>query len=278
MRRPVDAPGRLAARLLATAATAALISGAAAGAARAEPKIMQPPQIGGSFWVGGAMSATAVWDSGSPVWTWLRCESDQLRSCSEIRGAQEQTYVATPEDGGEQLRVLLRLRDDDRKGPGGHGRRAAAVSEPTPPIGAAPPPPPPVPLAAPTPAPTAAPSPPPPPQQLLSPFPVVRVRGYVAPGGARLSLLTVQAPEGARVSVTCSGDRCPRRRFATTAGVVRLRPFERTLRAGTRLEIRVEQAPFVGKYTLLVMRRDRPPTRTDRCLMPGSSLPAACPA
>jgi hypothetical protein len=62
------------------------------------------------------------------------------------------------------------------------------------------------------------------------------------------------------------------------AVVVHLRPFERVLRAGTRLEIRITRAPFIGKYTLVVVRRGQPPLRRDRCLMPGSSRPVRCPS
>jgi hypothetical protein len=111
----------------------------------------------------------------------------------------------------------------------------------------------------------------------MSPVPVVRIRGRVTADGARVTLLTVRAPRGARIQVTCAGDHCPRRRVATVAVVVHLRPYERLLRAGTRLEIRVTRPSFIGKYTRIVVRQGRPPLRQDRCLMPGSSRPVGCP-
>jgi hypothetical protein len=112
----------------------------------------------------------------------------------------------------------------------------------------------------------------------MSPPPIVRIRGRLTADGARVSLLTVRAPGGARIAVTCAGDHCPRRRVAIVAVVVHLRAYERILRAGTRLEIRVTRPSFIGKYTRIVVRRARPPWRQDRCLMPGSSRPVTCPS
>jgi hypothetical protein len=111
----------------------------------------------------------------------------------------------------------------------------------------------------------------------MSPVPVVRIRGRLTADGARVTLLTVRAPRGARIQVTCAGDHCPRRRVATVAVVVHLRPYERLLRAGTRLEIRITRPSLIGKYTRIVVRQGRPPLRQDRCLMPGSSRPVGCP-
>ena len=112
----------------------------------------------------------------------------------------------------------------------------------------------------------------------MNPFPVVRIRGRLTTHGARVTLLTVRAPRGARIAVKCTGHDCVRRRFAVTAVVVHLRPYERVLRAGTQLEIRVTKPSFIGKYTRFVMRRGQPPMRRDRCLMPGSSRPVTCPS
>ena len=224
------------------------------------------------------MSSTAKWKGGSPTWTWLRCAGEELGSCSQIAGQSAPAYTAVAQDEGSRLRVMLTVRGDGKD----DGKEADAVSQATPPIAAAPAPPvePPRRPPAPTPAPSPAPAPPaarvtP---QLMDPFPVVRIRGRLTTTGARVALLTVRAPRGARIAVKCAGDHCPRRRLAIVAVVVHLRPYERVLRAGTRLEIRVTRPSFIGKYTRLIVRRGQPPLRRDRCLMPGSSRPIACPS
>jgi hypothetical protein len=194
------------------------------------------------------------------------------------------TYSAVAQDEGSRLRVRLTVRADK------DGKEAEAVSAPTSPIGAAPSPPvepPRTPTSPPAPSPAPAPpsTPPTPPQppgaaapRLMNPFPIVRIRGRLTADGARVTLLTVRAPRGARIAVKCAGDHCPRRRVAVVAVVVHLRPYERVLRAGTRLEIRVTRRSSIGKYTRLVIREGQAPLRRDRCLMPGSSRPVACPS
>ena len=112
----------------------------------------------------------------------------------------------------------------------------------------------------------------------LDPFPVVRIRGRITRTGARISLLTVRAPLGARVSVRCRGSACPMRRLARSARAraVRVRPFERELRAGTVVEVSVTQPGLIGKYTRFRIRRRGAPARTDLCLLPDRRRPAAC--
>jgi hypothetical protein len=268
-------PRRLA-RLL--SALAVLVMVAIPARASAEPKITEGPSISGDFTVGGTMTATAKWKGGSSTWTWLRCAGEELGSCSLIAGQSAPTYTAGAQDEGSRLRVRLTVRGTGKD----DGTEADAVSEATPPIAGAPAPPvePPRRPPAPPPAPSPAPAPPaagaaP---QLMDPFPVVRIRGRLTAGGARVTLMTVRASRGARIAVRCAGDHCPRRRLAVVAVVVHLRPYQRVLRAGTRLEIRVTRPSFIGKYTRLIVRRGQPPLRRDRCLMPGSSRPVACPS
>ena len=113
---------------------------------------------------------------------------------------------------------------------------------------------------------------------LLRPFPVVRIKGVMTPRGARVSLLSVSGPRGARVVVACSGRDCPVRRLATTTAVRRLRTFEREFRAGTRLEVTITKPGFIGKRTVIVIRRNAAPWRSDRCLTPGAARAERCPA
>ena len=112
---------------------------------------------------------------------------------------------------------------------------------------------------------------------MMRPLPVIRIRGRLTANGARISLLTVRAPRGARIAVTCRGSGCPTRRWARTTAVTRLARFQGTLPAGTRLVIRVTKRNRIGKHTLIVIRKGKAPTRRDRCLFPGSAKPARCP-
>jgi hypothetical protein len=127
------------------------------------------------------------------------------------------------------------------------------------------------------------------PLTLMQPFPIVRITGSETSHGVRLTALTVQAPPGARVTVSCQGRGCPARsesRVAvsrvrnTAAGTVRItfRRFEHTLRAGVILRIRVSKSGEIGKYTRFIVRRGLLPERLDTCLDPGGFKPMGCPS
>jgi hypothetical protein len=127
------------------------------------------------------------------------------------------------------------------------------------------------------------------PLTLMQPFPIVRISGSETSNGVRLTTLTVQAPPGARVTVSCQGHGCPARsesRVAASrvrhgaAGTVRItfRRFERTLRAGVILRIRVFKPGEIGKYTRFIVRRGLLPERLDTCLDSGGFKPMACPS
>jgi PKD repeat protein len=143
---------------------------------------------------------------------------------------------------------------------------AAVIEASTTPSAATPP------AATPLPAPVPKPA-------LMSPFPTVRLVGFVVPRGARITLLEVRgAPRGARVTVRCTGRGCPfasRRRIAET-GRVRLTKFPRLLVAGARLEVFVRAPGVIGRYVGFRIRAGKRPVRTDRCLMPGASEPTRC--
>jgi len=121
----------------------------------------------------------------------------------------------------------------------------------------------------------------------MLPFPIVRIAGVQTPAGVRLSLVSVQAPVGARVTVTCRGRGCrmkPQSRLATTSArdrhassvVLAFRRFERSFRAGVTLEVRVSAPAEIGKYTLFAIHRHALPTRTDECLSALDPKPIAC--
>jgi PKD repeat protein len=117
---------------------------------------------------------------------------------------------------------------------------------------------------------------------MLSPFPVVRIRGVILRGSARLNLLSVKAPAGARVKVVCHGRGCPKKksvvlRVASGKSAVRVRSLERRLRSGAVIEVFVTAPGRIGKYTRITIRSNAAPARRDLCLQPGGSKPGACP-
>jgi hypothetical protein len=60
--------------------------------------------------------------------------------------------------------------------------------------------------------------------------------------------------------------------------VIVFKRFERSLRVGAVLEIRVTRAGQIGKYTRFAVRRGRLPSRVDTCLSPAGVKPMACPS
>jgi hypothetical protein len=126
------------------------------------------------------------------------------------------------------------------------------------------------------------------PLALMDPFPVVRIAGNVTSSGVDLSLLTVQAPVGARVKVTCRGGGCPTASESRVAAsslkkrkasmvVIAFRRFQGRLSAGASLEIRIFKHGQIGKYTRFVIRRRRLPLRIDSCVGQAGLKPMACP-
>ena len=102
--------------------------------------------------------------------------------------------------------------------------------------------------------------------RLLTPFPVVRIRGSVTSLGARIALLTVRAPRGSRIEARCRGRSCPARRvILRSARVTRVRALERNFRSGTVIEVLVTRRGRIGKYTRFRVRSGRAPARTDSC-------------
>ncbi len=113
----------------------------------------------------------------------------------------------------------------------------------------------------------------------MRPFPVVRIAGTVLPRAALIRILSVRAPRGSRIVVRCVGRACPVGSMATTSStrLVRLRRFERRLRAGIRLKLFVRQENRIGKYTSFLIRAGAPPKRVDLCLFPKRRSPGRCP-
>jgi PKD repeat protein len=116
---------------------------------------------------------------------------------------------------------------------------------------------------------------------LLSPFPIVRIRGQIVGGLVRISLLSVRAPRGARVVTRCHGRGCPRvvttARIRSAASPLRVRSLERRYRPGARLQVVVTMAGRIGKYVSFQMRRNAAPLRRDLCVGPRGTKPVRCP-
>jgi hypothetical protein len=115
---------------------------------------------------------------------------------------------------------------------------------------------------------------------LLSPFPIVRLAGSVTFIGTRIERLVVRsAPVCSRVTVRCRGEDCPWRRSTRVMArrPMRFRALERTLDAGTVLEVLVRKRDRIGKYTRFRLREGRGPARQDLCLRFDANRGSRCP-
>jgi hypothetical protein len=265
----------------------------AAAGADTKPAFTYGPVIVGEAFVGSTLAVAATW-TGDPVptvkYAWGRCPPTS-NTCTKIGDADAAQYTVTAADLGYRLAVQVELKNKQGTITATTPATAVVTAAPPPPPPAPPPPPPP----APPPQDPGPPGPPPlvitapssvsapsavsaPRPTLLRPFPVVRIRGYFAATGARVTLLSVRGPRSAGISVRCIGPGCPVPTLSLPSAPARLRPFERFLPAGTRLQVRIARPGRIGKYTSFLIRAHRAPMRTDRCLLPGRSRPTRCPA
>jgi hypothetical protein len=116
---------------------------------------------------------------------------------------------------------------------------------------------------------------------MISPFPVVRIRGHASGSGVVIDLLSVRGPRGATVLARCTTPGCPRglkARAVSAVRPVRLRVLERQYRPGAVLEVYVRLPGRIGKYVRFTIRRGRAPARSDQCLAADGTQPIRCPA
>jgi large repetitive protein len=126
------------------------------------------------------------------------------------------------------------------------------------------------------------------PVPLMQPFPVVRMAGSYNATGAKITVLSVLAPVGAKVVITCRGPHCPTKSLAFLAAagakdksgtvLIAFRRFERSLRGGVVLSIWVSKPGEIGKFTRFTIRRGKSPSRVDECLNPDGTTPLVCPS
>ncbi|WP_231379235.1 hypothetical protein [Candidatus Solirubrobacter pratensis] len=280
-------------------------------------RVTREPSVEGNLKVGQTVTAGGYgWDGppGTSIgFQWLRCpDAADVYSCSLVGGATGQSYRLVQDDVSRRMRVALIVRRNkdfaygisDASAPvaaAGAGPTPAPTPRwtPTPRPTATPrptvtPAPTVAPVATPAPAPAfdVAPAPTPVPTsgqvlhqtatskkaKMLKPFPTVRVRGRLTASGANVTLLTVSAPKGVRITATCAGSGCPARKLARSAKVTHLSTFERVMRSGTRLTIKIARPGYIAKVTVLRFRRGAAPTRSDGCLYPGHRKTQRCPA
>ena len=116
---------------------------------------------------------------------------------------------------------------------------------------------------------------------LISPFPVVTLRGRLVRGGARIEgLVVTQLPKDARVELRCGGKGCPFRskvrRPKGRSHSVRFPEIKRRFRAGVVLRVIVTEPGRIGKYTSFTIHRSGAPSRKDLCIRPGAKRPRGC--
>jgi hypothetical protein len=270
--------------LVSLAALAALLVILPAAARADAPVFSSGPVIQGDAVVGSTLRVVATW-TGDPAPTatyrWGRCPATGT-TCTAIPGATATTYAVTAADLGYRLAVEVTLTNKEKKvvvvtAPTAVVADAPASEPPAAPVPTpapvSPPPPAPQPLTISNTATSAAPAP-----TFLRPFPVVRIRGFFARRGARITLLSVRGPHRAHVNVRCSGHGCPVPTLTLPHADTRVHRFERFLRAGILLQIRVTRPGRIGAYTSFLIRSRKPPLRRDRCLSVRSGKPIDCSA
>jgi hypothetical protein len=112
---------------------------------------------------------------------------------------------------------------------------------------------------------------------MIRPYPTVRISGSLTKTGANVARLTVKAPKGVRITLTCSGKGCPLQEVAQATALFHIQQFERELRAGTKLTIAVTKPGYISKVTTITIRKGKGPARTDRCQRPGEKKLIVCP-
>jgi PKD repeat protein len=116
--------------------------------------------------------------------------------------------------------------------------------------------------------------------ELMTPFPVVRFTGELkGNGNTKVERLSVRAPSGTDVAVTCRKKDCPFDEKVRAVKLVRVGfpAIEESLKPGVVIKVFATDPDKIGKYTRFKLREGKSPKRTDRCLEGQSRDPIKCP-
>jgi hypothetical protein len=240
------------------------------------PPHLSTPTISGIAVVGQTLTA-GVTVTGSPQpslqYQWQRCDTSG-NACADIAGAAGAQRVVVAADQGATLRVTVAASnsagsDTQRSSPtgvvaattAGGGAPTGTIFDTT------------VSGTGTNPPAIAAKGE----KKPLSPFPQVRIRGKLVKGGAQVTLFSVTAPLKARISVRCTGKGCPKGYVANARHrVTRVGRYERFLRAGVKVTVRISRSGYIGKYSSFRIRDRKAPVRHDLCLSSPTSKPVRC--
>jgi hypothetical protein len=102
--------------------------------------------------------------------------------------------------------------------------------------------------------------------------------GYSLTRAGRVRTLTVRAPFGATIRLTCKGKGCPKARSIRGTGKTQRLDafFKNPLANGGSIELRATLEGFVGRGGKVTFRKGRSPKKSEFCLQPGSSRPSSC--
>jgi hypothetical protein len=107
----------------------------------------------------------------------------------------------------------------------------------------------------------------------------VRLGVLVSEEFTRVKRLFVRAPAGATVTVRCKAKKCPKKVVKRSKGrTIRVKSFEKRLKAGTKVIVTVTKAGFIGEQATYTLRRGKAPKRVDSCLLPGAKKTSKCPS
>ena len=248
------------------------------GLADGPPDVTRAPDIEGRPVVGETLRAVRGQWTGSEDtttgYTWLRCPDEDFDDCITIPRATEDSYELTDADADQKMRVTLWATASDES--------SYKVSDATDVVKAP---------AGATPVPGGSPAAPnfditapvksgavlPASAKRIKPKPVVRISGRTTVAGTRITRFTVKAPKGATTKLACSKGTCPVHKQTIKGGhTSHLAKFERTLKAGTRIQLTISRKGYVSEITIITIRSKRAPARSDSCLLPGRTKRQKC--
>jgi hypothetical protein len=239
-------------------------------------QVTRAPEIEGKLVVGQTLHAVnGAWTGPADAadnYTWQRCADEDFEDCSTIGGATTDTYTLADADAGKMMRVTLSVSyQDDSSRKSSELTGVVAATE-----GSSPPATPNFTIT----APPTKPGPAIPGLKRIKPKPVITLSGRFTSTGAVITRFTVKAPKGATTTLACSKGTCPAKKQTIKGGhTSHLTKFEkRTLKAGTRIQLTIARKGYVSEVSIITIRKQLKPTRSDSCILPGKKTRQKCPA